>query len=99
MRNNNYAVESPFPARRQTWIVSRTHAPYGGSCGWQPEESNDGQEQGARRQWRVGAVNTLAGQEPGDGKWTKRDDKSGKFMDQKADDKPFKGVRKEKKGR
>jgi hypothetical protein len=30
------------------------------------------------------------------GKWTKRDDKSGKFMDQKADKKPFKGVRKEK---
>lgn len=26
-------------------------------------------------------------------KWIKRDDK-GKFMDQKADDKPFKGVRK-----
>ncbi len=28
--------------------------------------------------------------------WTKRDAESGKFMDQKADDKPFKGVRKEK---
>ena len=31
------------------------------------------------------------------GTWTKRDDKSGKFMDVKADPKPFKGVRKEKK--
>lgn len=28
------------------------------------------------------------------GTWTKRDDKSGKFMDVKADKKPFKGVRK-----
>ena len=30
------------------------------------------------------------------GTWTKRDDKSGKFLDVKADPKPFKGVRKEK---
>jgi len=29
-------------------------------------------------------------------KWTKRDSETGRFMDQKADDKPFKGVRKEK---
>jgi hypothetical protein len=29
------------------------------------------------------------------GTWTKRDDKSGQFMDLKADAKPFKGVRKE----
>jgi hypothetical protein len=28
--------------------------------------------------------------------WTKRDAKTGQFMDRKADDKPFKGVRKEK---
>jgi hypothetical protein len=28
------------------------------------------------------------------GTWTKRDDKSGKFLDVKADKKPFKGVRK-----
>lgn len=27
--------------------------------------------------------------------WTKRDADTGKFMDQKADKKPFKGVRKE----
>lgn len=28
--------------------------------------------------------------------WVKRDAESGKFLDQKADKKPFKGVRKEK---
>ena len=33
---------------------------------------------------------------PRTGHWVKRDTDSGKFMDQKADDKPFKGVRKEK---
>ena len=27
--------------------------------------------------------------------WVKRDDKTGRFMDQKEDRKPFKGVRKE----
>jgi hypothetical protein len=32
---------------------------------------------------------------PQNERWTKRDSDSGKFMDQKADDKPFKGVRKE----
>ena len=29
-------------------------------------------------------------------RWTKRDTETGWFMDQKADGKPFKGVRKEK---
>lgn len=29
--------------------------------------------------------------------WTKRDAETGRFMDQKADGEPFKGVRKEKK--
>ncbi len=29
-------------------------------------------------------------------RWTKRDDSSGRFMDQKTDGKPFKGVRKER---
>jgi len=29
-------------------------------------------------------------------KWVKRDDDTGRFMDQKSDAKPFKGVRKEK---
>lgn len=28
--------------------------------------------------------------------WVKRDTETGRFMDQKADNKPFKGVRKEK---
>lgn len=28
--------------------------------------------------------------------WTKRDAETGEFMDRKADEKPFKGVRKEK---
>ena len=49
---------------------------------------------------RVGAVKTRSQvKNPVTGKWTKRDDATGKFMDQKADAKPFKGVRKEKKGR
>jgi hypothetical protein len=29
-------------------------------------------------------------------RWVKRDTGSGRFIDQKSDDKPFKGVRKEK---
>lgn len=29
-------------------------------------------------------------------RWTKRDTNTGRFIDQKADDEPFKGVRKEK---
>lgn len=33
---------------------------------------------------------------PKTGHWTKRDTETGQFIDQKADDKPFKGVRKEK---
>jgi hypothetical protein len=46
---------------------------------------------------RVGAVKTRSQiKNPITGTWTKRDDKSGKFMDVKADAKPFKGVRKEK---
>jgi len=47
---------------------------------------------------RVGAVKGRSQiKNPLTGTWTKRDDKSGKFMDVKADPKPFKGVRKEKK--
>jgi hypothetical protein len=46
---------------------------------------------------RVGAVKSRSQvQNPKTGKWTKRDAGSGKFLDQKADTKPFKGVRKEK---
>ena len=33
---------------------------------------------------------------PHNSRWTKRDSETGRFMDQKADNKPFKGVRKEK---
>ena len=33
---------------------------------------------------------------PKNDRWIKRDTENGRFMDQKADDKPFKGVRKEK---
>ena len=46
---------------------------------------------------RKGAVKARSQvKNPITGTWTKRDDKSGKFMDGKADAKPFKGVRKEK---
>lgn len=33
---------------------------------------------------------------PQNNKWTKRNSEDGRFMDQKADGKPFKGVKKEK---
>ncbi len=33
---------------------------------------------------------------PKTNRWTKRDTETGQFIDQKADDKPFKGVSKEK---
>ena len=33
---------------------------------------------------------------PKTNRWVKRDSETGKFIDQKADKKPFKGVRKEK---
>jgi hypothetical protein len=47
---------------------------------------------------RVGAVKKRSQTpNPITGTWTKRDAKSGKFMDVKADPKPFVGVRKEKK--
>jgi hypothetical protein len=45
---------------------------------------------------RVGAVKTRSQVENPAGNWTKRDAKSGKFMDQKEGGKPFRGVRKEK---
>ena len=34
--------------------------------------------------------------DPKNNKWVKRDQKTGKFMDQKSSGEPFKGVRKEK---
>jgi hypothetical protein len=46
---------------------------------------------------RVGAVKGRSQvKNPVTGTWTKRNDATGKFMDVKADPKPFKGVRKEK---
>ena len=46
---------------------------------------------------RKGAVKKRSQVEnPENEHFTKRDTETGEFMDQKADDKPFKGVRKEK---
>lgn len=46
---------------------------------------------------RVGAVrNRSQVFNPVNERWTKRDTETGQFIDQKADNKPFKGVRKEK---
>jgi hypothetical protein len=46
---------------------------------------------------RVGAVKERSQTlNPKNDRWTKRDTNTGKFMDQKADKKPFKGVTKEK---
>jgi hypothetical protein len=47
---------------------------------------------------RIGAVKKRSQTlNPQNEKWTKRDDKTGEFIDQKSSDTPFKGVRKEKK--
>jgi len=51
--------------------------------------SGDGHRNGAVRN-RSQVLN------PQNNRYTKRDAETGKFMDQKADNKPFKGVRKEK---
>lgn len=46
---------------------------------------------------RIGAVRGRSQTyNPTTGHWIKRDSETGKFMDQKADGDPFKGVRKEK---
>ena len=46
---------------------------------------------------RIGAVKDRSqAHNPHNDKWTKRDDDTGRFIDQKADPAPFKGVRKEK---
>ena len=46
---------------------------------------------------RVGDVNDRSQTfNPKTEKWVKRDTDTGRFIDQKADDEPFKGVRKEK---
>ncbi|MGB0712306.1 MAG: hypothetical protein ACPGUC_01985 [Gammaproteobacteria bacterium] len=51
--------------------------------------SGDGHRNGAVRQ-RSQTYN------PKNDRWVKRDAGSGRFMDQKSDGKPFKGVRKER---
>jgi hypothetical protein len=53
------------------------------------QPTGDGRRQGAVR-------NRSQIYNPINNKWTKRDTNTGRFIDQKADDKPFKGVRKEK---
>ena len=45
--------------------------------------------------YRKGAIKDRTQVENDNDDWTKRDTDSGEFMDQKADDKPFKGVAKE----
>jgi len=46
---------------------------------------------------RIGAVKDRSQTyNPQSGHWTKRDTDNGRFIDQKADKEPFKGVRKEK---
>ncbi|MCK4621323.1 MAG: hypothetical protein KAT62_03810 [Desulfuromonadales bacterium] len=46
---------------------------------------------------RIGAIKGRSQTfNPKNDRWTKRDTETGRFMDQKADSKPFKGVRKEK---
>lgn len=45
---------------------------------------------------REGAVRDRSQVQNPNGNWTKRDTGNGRFIDQKADYKPFKGVRKEK---
>jgi len=46
---------------------------------------------------RIGAVrNRSQVFNPKTKRWTKRDSETGRFMDQKQDEQPFKGVRKEK---
>jgi hypothetical protein len=77
-------------------------SPRGGRCGRIVRLAKQGDDRWPRTRSpgddrRVGAVKTRSQvKTPLTGNWTKRDAKSGKFMDQKEDGKPFKGVRKEK---
>jgi len=45
---------------------------------------------------RRGAVRHRSQTQTPSGNWVKRDSGTGRFMDQKADEKPFKGVRRER---
>mgnify|MGYP003674093763 FL=1 len=44
---------------------------------------------------RIGAVRKRSQTQMNNGRWVKRDAETGRFMDVKSDDHPFKGVRKE----
>lgn len=46
--------------------------------------------------FRQGAVTNRSQTQAPNGNWVKRDSSTGKFLDQKSDGGPFKGVRKEK---
>ena len=57
------------------------------------ETAKNGPKGGGRR----GAVTGRSQfKNPATGSYTKRDTKTGRFMDNKADNRPFKGVRREK---
>ena len=45
---------------------------------------------------RIGAVRGRSQTQTPSGNWVKRDAATGRFLDQKSDGKPFKGVRREK---
>jgi hypothetical protein len=62
--------------------------PQGGFMATNPPKGDD---------HRIGAVRDRSQiRNPKNDRWLKRDDGSSRFMDQKADKAPFKGVRKEK---
>ncbi len=56
----------------------------------------DGQESPTGDGHRIGAVRGRSQVKAPNGNWVKRDTQSGRFMDQKTDGNPFKGVRREK---
>ncbi|MEM6759654.1 MAG: hypothetical protein AAF601_09280 [Pseudomonadota bacterium] len=49
--------------------------------------------------YRKGAVTARTQFQMSDGKWMKRDERTGQFLDKKKSDGPFKGVAKEPDGR
>ena len=60
------------------------------------KEADDGQERTkGKRAHRRGST-ALPDHNPATRRWVKRDTETGQFKDQKADRKPFKGVRREK---
>lgn len=51
---------------------------------------------GPKGNGRIGAIRNRTQVKSPNGNWTKRNTDNGRFVDQKADRKPFKGVKKEK---